>query len=68
MVFACGVDVPRACLCRRTIGSFGALALLEYALRHAHSTFHPASRKRWLCAIRFIARYVTYVQCGDGMY
>jgi hypothetical protein len=45
MVFACGVDVPRACLCRRTIGSFGALALLEYALRHAHSTFHPASRK-----------------------
>ena len=26
--------------------SFGSLG---YALRHTHSTFHHASRKRWLC-------------------
>ena len=25
-----------------------ALGSLGYALRHAHSTFHHASRKRWL--------------------
>ena len=39
-----GVDVPRSCLCRRTICLSVAICVLGYALRPAHSTFHPASR------------------------
>ena len=41
---ACGMDVPRSCLCRRTFSLLSSSRLCGYALRHAHSTFHPASR------------------------